>query len=205
VLGRAAVAMWWEVPPEVRTEWEDWHTREHMPERAAIPGFLRGTRWAADSGEASYFVCYEAEDLKTLTTGAYVERLNHPTPWSQKMMPYHRNMVRSLCRVHASSGLGLGGVAATIRFSPSRASMPALPERKGITSAHLLESLPASGIPQTAEQRIRGGDAHADWVLFVCGYHVDAVRPTAAELALPGATAGLYRLAYSITPKDLPR
>jgi len=203
--GTAFLAMWHDIAAEGETEYNDWHTREHMPERAAIPGFLRGTRWVAESGEPSYFVCYEAEDLKTLTTGAYVERLNHPTAWSLKMMPYHRNMVRSLCRVHASAGLGLGGVAATIRFSPSRASMPALPERKGITGAHLLESLPASGMPQTAEQRIRGGDARADWVLLVSGYHVDAVRPTAADLALRGATVGLYRLAYSITPKDLPR
>ena len=38
MLGRAAVAMWWDVPPEVRAEWEDWHTHEHMPERLAHPG-----------------------------------------------------------------------------------------------------------------------------------------------------------------------
>ena len=50
MLGNAAVAMWWDIAPEVRAEWEDWHTREHMPERLAIPGFLRGTRWIADSG-----------------------------------------------------------------------------------------------------------------------------------------------------------
>ena len=47
MLGRAAVAMWWDVPPEVRAEWEDWHSHEHMPERLGIPGFLRGTRWIA--------------------------------------------------------------------------------------------------------------------------------------------------------------
>ncbi len=40
MLGSAAVAMWWDIAPEVRAEWEDWHTREHMPERLAIPGFL---------------------------------------------------------------------------------------------------------------------------------------------------------------------
>jgi len=43
MLGRAAVAMWWDVPPDVRAEWEDWHSHEHMPERLGIPGFLRGT------------------------------------------------------------------------------------------------------------------------------------------------------------------
>src|SRR5262245_21644290 len=114
--GRAAIAMWWDVLPEMRPEWEDWHTREHMPERLAIPGFLRGTRWV--SGD-SYFVLYEVDHLATLTGGAYLERLNNPTPWSRKMMPHHRNMVRSLCDVRAGWGGGLPPALATIRFSPT--------------------------------------------------------------------------------------
>src|SRR6185436_21093133 len=92
---------------------------EHMPERLAIPGFLRGTRWVARSGEPSYFVLYEVAELATITEGAYLERLNHPSPWSLKLMPHHRNMVRSLCRVRASFGGGLARAVATIRFSPS--------------------------------------------------------------------------------------
>src|SRR5262245_57199806 len=99
--GSAAVAMWWDIAPDARAEWEDWHTTEHMHERLGIPGFLRGTRWV-DGG--SFFVLYETRDRETITSGAYLERLNNPTPWSRKMMPHHQNMVRSLCRVHASVG-----------------------------------------------------------------------------------------------------
>jgi hypothetical protein len=218
MLGRAAVAMWWDVPQEVRAEWEDWHSHEHMPERLGIPGFLRGTRWIAVSGEPSYFVLYETARLATITSGPYLERLNNPTPWSRRMMPHHRNMVRSLCRVRASFGGGMGGALATIRFSPAPRGrralverlasevLPGLPGRKGLSGAHLLASQPAAATPQTAEQRIRGGDAHADWALLVCGYDVDAVRAAVAgEFALPGAVGELYRLAYSITSKDLPR
>jgi len=216
MLARAAVAMWWDVAPEVRPEWEDWHSHEHMPERVGIPGFLRGTRWIAESGEPSYFVFYQVTNLRTITSGAYLERLNHPTPWSRKMMPHHRNMVRSLCRVRASYGGGLGQAMATIRFSPPprggrsitrrlAAELPGLAERRGLSGACLLESQPAASTPQTTEQKIRGGDAHADWVLLVCGYDVDALKPVAAELALPGGAAGLYRLAFSMTSRDLPR
>jgi len=214
--------MWWEVSPEARSEWEDWHTHEHMPERLSIPGFLRGTRWVAHSGQPSYFVLYETANLKTVTSGAYLERLNHPTPWSQPMMPHHRNMVRSLCRVRAAFGGGLAHALATIRFSPSprrRAAvlkwlanevMPSLPARKGLTSAGLLESVPPMAVPQTAEQKIRGGDAHADCVLLVGGYDADAVqavvagdlRELEAQGAAPGRIEGLYRCAYSLTAKD---
>src|SRR5688572_17489637 len=132
MLGEAAVAMWWDVAPEVRAEWEDWHTREHMPERLAIPSFLRGTRWVALSGAPSYFVLYEVKELATLTGGAYLERLNNPSPWSRKMMPHHRNMVRSLCEVRAGWGGGLPSVLATIRLSPG-SELRDLPRNERLT------------------------------------------------------------------------
>ena len=224
MLGRAAVAMWWDISPEMKTEFEDWHSHEHMPERLSIPGFLRGTRWIALSGEPSYFILYEAARLAALRAGPYLERLNNPTPWSRKMMPHHRNMVRSLCRVRASFGGGVAQALATLRFSPAprrrRAlfkwlatdALPALPGRKGLTSAHLLESQPMADTPQTAEQGIRAKDAAADWILLICGYDVEAVSAVAASQmdglaahgALPGATEERYRCAYSLTSKDLP-
>jgi len=42
-LGQAAVAMWWNIAPEHREEFEHWHSHEHFPERMGIPGFLRGS------------------------------------------------------------------------------------------------------------------------------------------------------------------
>jgi len=200
MLGAAAVTMWWDIAPEVRAEWEDWHTREHMPERLSIPGFLRGTRWIAASGQPSYFVLYEAERLETLTAGTYLERLNNPTPWSLKMMPHHRNMVRSLCEVRATWGGGVPQTLATVRFSLTSA-MPKLPQHHGLTGAHLLQSVPMAATPQTTEQKIRGGDASADCVLLIGGYDSEAVK--AAVAALPsGMTALFYRPAFSLMPKD---
>ena len=198
MLGKAAIAMWWDVAPEVRAEWEDWHSNEHMHERLAIPGFLRGTRWIALAGPPSYFVLYEAAELATITSGPYLERLNNPTPCSRKMMPHHRNMVRSLCLVRASWGTALGGVLATIR---STATLPAPPKRAGLTGVHLLESQPTTGRAQTEEEKIRGGDATADQVLLINGYDRETVRNTMNELG-PGATAGVYQLAYCLTSQD---
>jgi len=189
MLGKAAIAMWWDVSPDVRAEWEEWHTVEHFPERLSIPGFLRGSRWV--SGD-SFFVLYEAAELATITSGAYVERLNNPTPWSRKMMPHHRNMVRSLCLVRASYGNGLPGAMVTVRFSSGRADLPG---GKGVTNAHLLEAQPMPGV--TEEQKIRGGDATADWVLLVGGYDAAAIERAAPQLS--GATRGLYRLSYSLS------
>ncbi len=197
MLGNAAVVMWWDVAPEMRAEWEHWHSSEHMPERLAIPGFLRGTRWVALSGEPSYFVLYEVAELATLTGAAYLDRLNNPTPWSRKMMPHHRNMVRSLCVLREGWGGGVAHALATIRFSPTSDSTR-LPRGRGLTGAHLLQSQPMSGAP-TTEQKIRGGDASADWVLLIGGYDVEAVTKN----AMPEGIVGIYRPAYSLSAGEI--
>lgn len=222
MLGRAVIAMWWGFDPALQAEVEDWHTHEHFPERLGIPGFLRGSRWIELDGAPAYYIMYEAARFATISAGAYLERLNNPTPWSRKMMQNHLGMVRSLCRVRASFGGGHAQAMATVRFSPIRGRgltawlegiLKELPSRIGLAGAHLLQSAPMpSG--ETAEQKLRGGDKSADWALLVNGYDAEAVRAVvatelspealAARGAKPGAIAGLYRLAYSAVAKDFP-
>ena len=196
MLGAAAVTIWCNVAAEVRDEFEDWHSREHMPERLAIPGFLRGTRWRSEPA-GSFFVLYELDAAATLAGPAYLARLNDPTPWSRKMMPQHRNMVRSHCLARESYGNGLPHAMATLRFSRD-AKAPKLPRRMGVTCAALLESQPMPGAP-TTEQKIRGGDASAERALLIGGYDAEAVRAAAQALDVADATVGFYRLAYSLS------
>jgi hypothetical protein len=199
--GKAAVAIWCDVALEVREEFDDWHAHEHMPERLAIPGFLRGTRWVAADGGSGYFMLYETESEATLTGAAYLERLNNPTPWSRKMMPHHRNMVRGLCRAEASFGAALGQVLLTVRFSgnPEVArELAAMPSRKGLVAAHLLRNI-AHPPAQTAEQKLRGGDAAPDWIALVSGYSAEAVAVASKEL---NGVAGIYRLAYILAARE---
>ena len=227
MLGRAAVAIWCDVAPEIKEEFDDWHAHEHMPERLAIPGFLRGSRWVAADGSNGYFMLYEAVGLDTIASGPYLERLNNPTPWSRKMMQHHLRMTRSLCRVQSSHGAGLARAMLTVRCSPlphaeerfgvwlSTELLPALPQRKGLVAAHLLRTATGFQGEQTAEQKIRGGDAVADWIVLVNGYSADVLGALAAgELgesalaargAAPGWVASVYELAFSMTAADLGR
>ena len=202
MLGAAAVAIWCDVDPQIKDEFDDWHAHEHMPERLAIPGFLRGSRWVSVDGLNAYFVLYELRDLAVLTAGPYLERLNHPTPWSTKMMPHHRNMVRSLCRVESSFGVGLGEAMLTIRLKAQAGAelLPGLPARRGLVAAHLLHDAGAVQGAPTTEQKIRGGDKAADWIVLVNGYDFDAVGLAADELdgAAPGSITRVYKLAYTL-------
>src|SRR4051812_16555055 len=99
LLGAAAMVLAIDLAPESIVQHDDWHTHEHLPERLSIPGFLRGSRWRALSGTPQYLVIYEVADLGVLTSAAYLQRLNSPTPWTAKMMKSYRGMARGFCRV----------------------------------------------------------------------------------------------------------
>lgn len=181
----AAVAMWWSVDAADRAEFHEWHSKEHLPERLGIPGFRRGTRWQDGEGGA-FFVLYELADPAVLTSAGYLARLNDPTPWSIAMMPRHRGMVRSQCRIRAASGQGVARILHTIRLSPRAGQQDRLeshlrglvaeaPRVPGLTRALLLQTQTPDAAP-TAEQKIRGGDGVADWILLVGGHDPVAWR-----------------------------
>ena len=218
MIGAAAVAIWCDIAPEVRDELNHWHAHEHMPERLGIPGFLRGSRWVADQGDG-YFIFYETQSEATITSRAYLERLNNPTPWSRAMMPYHRNMVRGPCRIDASHGAGLGQALLTVRLSPRggnadtlrawlTTALAAMGSRKGLVASALLRHIGQA--QPTAEQQLRGGvDRTPDWVVLVNGYSAEAIADVAgrelneaaltAHGAAPGSAMGRYRLAFVLT------
>jgi hypothetical protein len=224
LLGRAALAMWWDIAAELRTDFEDWHAHEHFPERLAIAGFRRGTRWSSAAGGEGMFVLYELEGHHTLASSGYLARLKAPTPWSTRLMPHHRNMVRGQCHVVASRGGVVARQAWTVRLSAAAdrvdtleayldSLVATLPSRPGLVGAHLLRhETPAIGA--TREQQIRNNaDRSADWVFVACGYAAPALEAlgdselSAARLAehggAPDPVVALYSLATSAVGGDV--
>ena len=223
LLGKAALAMWWDVSADIRSEFENWHSHEHYRERLGIPGFLRANRWGQSDGGEGVFQMYELEAYEVLSSSAYLERLNAPTPWSSQMMPHHRNMVRSQCRVLESGGGSVARNALTVRFSPAAGQEEALRQslrdsiaqwvdRPGCVGGHVLRH-ESPGIAMTREQTIRGGDKTADWIFLAMGYDEQVLRQLAqtdlSEQAMrqrgaqAGTVTGLYTLSYSTTAAGL--
>ena len=222
LLGKAAMLLSFDIVQDAIPEHDDWHTHEHLPERLSIPGFLRGTRWVALQGQPRYFVIYEVEQLATLTSSAYLERLNNPSPWTSKMMPHYRGMTRGFCSVAGSFGFGMGHAGLLIRFKPAPEAasalrnwlledvLPPLPSRPGIGSVHLFEGALTPGM--TNEQRLRGADAAVDRALLVTGYSQEALASLeqagfgTAQLEKHGASGilgSMYRIDYSIIRREL--
>ena len=215
LLRKAAMLLWFDVIPEMIDEHDDWHTREHFPERVAIPGFIRAQRWVSIAGGPRYLVVYEVTDIDVLASAAYLERLNNPTPWTRRMMPGYRGMVRGFCKVESRHGSVLGTTGLTLRYSAAPGNehrldawlrddvVPDLLPRRGFTSAFMLRSDRAPEM--TAEQQIRGRDAGVERVLLATGYSPALLESLArTELgaerleshgAMPGAIPGVFQLA----------
>lgn len=209
-----ALVLYYDITPDAIGDHDDWHTHEHFPERLSIPGFLRASRWVADSGGPRYLVLYEVSDVAVLSGAPYLERLNNPTPWTAKMMANFRGMARGFCGFVANSGAGLGRAMLSVRYSPSPGRerelhdwlaagvLPGISGRPGVVSARMLES--AAKPPMTKEQGIRGKDADIPCVLLLTGYSPDTLSRiadaelSAAQFARYGAATGMIRGGYSL-------
>ncbi len=221
--GTGVVAIWNDIEAQARAGFHEWHTREHMPERAAIPGFLRGRRYIAVAGAPEFFTLYETRDLAVLTGTGYLERLNHPTPWTRQCVAAFVNVERALCEVAASLGGGAGGLMMTLRYdlAPGGAAahrdwliaqaLPALLRQPGICGAHLCIADTGASTVVTEEKKVRPHTAVVpNWVLMVECASVRADLEAACALCLPdgafvaaGAPAapgrGTYLLQYCVT------
>jgi hypothetical protein len=220
--GKGAVAIWHDIAPEGRDAFYAWHGREHMPERAGIPGFLRGRRYVATAGAPVYFNLYETVSRFTVSGAEYNARLNAPTPWTVATVKHFRNVSRSLCEVAASFGEGSGGLMATLRYDVDAAraaehrmhlaqqTLPELAEARGVAGCHLLIADEAASAVETAEKRARGESTLIPrWILLIESWDDDEpfralcdelLTDAAFDDAAAAPALGVYRLQNSRGP-----
>lgn len=214
--GKGAVAIWHDIAADGRAEFYRWHGMEHMPERAAIRGFLRGRRYVAlDGSHPEYFNLYETESPATLTGPDYLARLNNPTPWTVATVKHFRGVARSLCEVAASHGEGEGGLIATLRYAidDSRAPshrqymadelLPRVAHLPGIAGCHLLVADESASAVETAEKKVRvEKNLIPRWIVLVESWDDDGPFMTLCRdlvsVSFADATSapalGIYRL-----------
>jgi hypothetical protein len=222
LLGQGMVAIWNDVAPEGLAEFYEWHHREHMPERVGIPGFLRGRRYIAVRGAPELFTLYEATGTDVLAGQPYLERLNNPTPLTRHVIPkYFRNMVRGVCRVRFSAGVGEGGWLITLRFAAAAereaelsrhfaGALPGINDMPAILGVHLCVADARASMIETSERKSHGA-AVPEWLVMIEGATPDGadaaydrlVNDLAQYGAKPEMQRGLYQLQISLTSSQV--
>jgi len=196
LLGAGAVLVWNDVTDEGRARFYDWHDKEHIPERLAIPGFRRGRRYEKPGHSPEWLTMYEADDLGVVSSPQYLARLNAPTPRTRETLQYFRNTSRAVCRVVCSTGSSSGGHMLAMRLDvPAmhgdamcahlRATVfPEAMAHTGVVACHLYAADRVASYAHTAESRTREFDVPS-WVLLVEATTLAAARKVQALVEGP--------------------
>lgn len=200
LLGAGILANWGGVVDGADADFNAWHSREHLPERLAVPGFLRGRRCVGVAGtprELRYFMMYETESPEVLVSAPYLARLNDPTPWTARVLATYLAPCRTVCRTLRSAGCGTGGWLATFAFDERArvrareaclgGQMRALEAVAGIVGVHVIEGDPEFGQQPTREKAFREAQGMADATvaiaLLIEGIDQASVAAAAAQAA----------------------
>jgi len=220
LLGEGAVVVWNDVDEAGRALFYEWHDQEHLPERLAIPGFLRGRRFRSPNHSPEWLTLYEATSLDVLTSEAYMTRLNTPTPATTEALTYFRNTSRAVCRIGKGQGSGTGGHVLAMRFDLRQEGsaeglkaylcdqvLPDVIRRPNVLAVSALHS-DASSFLDTAESKTRRFDVPS-WIVLVQASTLEAAataRDLVDDTALASIGASLRRDAavYSLEVCRLP-
>lgn len=190
---KGLLAVWTDVEPAAEDEFNEWYDREHLGERAAVPGFLNARRYGAAEGAPGYFAAYDTERLAVLGSPPYLDALANQTAWSRHMFHHFRNTTRMIAAQVAEAGQGIGGAMLTMRLAPGPHGAAALAQALGRTVleptaaiAGVVRVCVALGVlaalesdpTQPARLAAEAPDAVA---LLVEGTHLAPLRRAAAE------------------------
>ena len=200
---QGVLAIWHDIRDGREADLEFWYRNEHFPERLAVPGFRIGRRFEAVSGAPRYFCYYLTDTPEVLTSSAYLDRLNHPTPLTRAMMSDgFRNMNRTVCRRIGQFGGLWGALCVTARFQDPAGRDTVLPVLETIARAEGIArcELWSAAEPRddaAEEEKLRGGDRRISACAMVETLRLsdaERVRDRMTREFGPAAEIGIYRL-----------
>ena len=201
---RALLLVWTDIAAELEAEFNDWYNREHVRERVAVAGFIRGRRYAALEGSPKYLALYEARDAAVLRSDAYLAIKRKRDTHSLRFVNAFRNTIKATCDVHAHAGAGEGAFLVLLpvvsQTVPAQAALQslcdALVQEPGIVAASFAAAN-ADARASSAPFDARAGDRHLQSVIMVeaaggAGAQRAHDRLNAQTLRGPGMTPALF-------------
>ena len=203
--GEGFLAIWSDVEIEQETDYLHWLTREHTIERLSVDGFLRVRVYRSLlTNVRRYFIHYELRSPDVLGSGAYLARLNAPTPWSQRIMPILGNFVRGGGRVVARAGIGEGAFLGALKLDDlSPIAAPALAANliteDRIAAVELLETDLQQSSIATREKSLRERDRSFAGLLLIEGLDERSVTASISRLGF-SAPGNVYAQVFQLFP-----
>lgn len=178
----ALLALWNDVDPVHDAAYEDWHAREHVPERLRVPGFVWALRFRRSGTGVlpSCLTLYGLRDAQVLASAAYRRLLAEPTPASRAMRPALRNVGRWVCRLELDEGIARH---TALVVSLVDRDAPSLAARGGCARLVATRCADAAPLPWLA----------AAQAVALAGERLDVLAGAAGSLPMPAGGTGYRR------------
>lgn len=172
--------------PSIEEEFNAWYDTEHLPERAALPGFHTAMRFTSLGAGPRYAALYDLTDLGVLDSAPYqaVSGANF-SPWTRRVMA-RAHPARMTARLVA-------GTAAPTGPCP-RLMILKFRDCGAANAAQVMAGLEAS-LPHARCRVFAGAEPSADFLLAV----VESPAPTIPPLGLDHLGEARGRLAMAAT------
>ncbi len=194
--GKAMLVVFTESKPSHERDLNEWYNREHIDERINLPGFHRARRYVAVKGSPKYLATYECDSVADLATPAYLARLAQQTPWSDRVTGRFTRFHRLTLVIKVDLTHGVGGLLATVRFTPAPGMRSALIQwlrealehavgRPGMVGAAAGENeVEVANAPLQEKSRDNPKAEDAEWVVMLEGTDEQAVATAARAFKL---------------------
>jgi hypothetical protein len=219
VAGYGFLAIWTEIDEEHFVDYRRWLTREHIAQRIFAPGFLAARVHVRHDNERAHFILYATEGGNVLQSESYLNVLNNPTPWTQRMMPRLGGFDRGAGEQIAKVGDGTGAwlVVSRLPAMPQDRSVGRISEIlqqaltvEGVVTARLFAVDQQSSAIQTTEKQMRSGkegdfkallvvEACSDRAAVAVKAHMSRVAESLLDRTNPRDVA-CYRFVYALHP-----
>lgn len=176
LLGAGLMVASQDVAPEQDERFNAWYTHEHLPERLAVDGVFRATRYARSVSSTGrglrYLAVYEARDPAVFASAGYLRQTDSPSPLTRAVMAdrVRGGMAtgRAVLGVRRSLGAGVGRSLALVDLGSAdpRAPLswydeeaaPALASDPRVCGVHLafLDERATDAKLETADGRMLG-------------------------------------------------
>ncbi len=189
--------IWTDIDPAHEADFNRWYDREHMAERAAIPGFVWARRYRARQAAPRYLALYRTESLSVFTSAPYRQAFSEQTAWSLANFGRMRNTRRRVMAVTPLGGYGTGALLILIPGAPAPAELRDLLTVDGVLGLRRLDPDPALSTPLPSE------DAATRVLAPVC--LVEAATPEAAQAVRDQhPDAQVFDLLWDLQSAELP-
>ncbi len=166
--------------------YEAWYKSEHMIERLGIPGFRMGRRYEEIEVVSRFFTYYEVDEPGVLSTPAYLERVNNPTPLTRKIMSgIFTNLSRTICSRVGEAGWATGTYAVTAKLAEpvDDAILEQLFNLPGCVRAESWRASEIADQPKSREEQICGGETRIEACLLVHALREEDTQVLSREIS----------------------